>query len=1249
MKKTVLGLDLGSASIGWALISEGLEKKNSTIIDMGCRIIPYDGTEGDDFAKGRGESRNSARTLMRGARRGYDRYQMRRAHLVKTLKKNGIYPNDSLRSLPKMELWELRSKAVTEKVTLQELGRLLLWLNQKRGYKSARSDVNLDKKDTDYVAEIKSRHETIKEANITIGQYFYKNLLADRYYRVKENVFPREAYIEEFNAIVKKQQSFHPILSNELLDKIRDEIIYFQRALKSQKGLVAICEFEGKWVKKGEKEYFVGPKVAHRSSPIFQHTKIWEAINNLKLRTRDRSNNQIQLTQEEKRILFNYLDNNDKLTLKQLCKLLNFKESEIFVDKKLFSTGIQGNSLKVILKRHLSPTQYSSLTQFNIVIEPSEDKEDLGFLVDRKSGEIIEGTSRIRESVSPKIEQEPLYKLWHTIYSIPDIDETVNALISNFNIDRESAEKLAKIDLNKFGYSNKSVKTIRKTLPYLMEGYQYSDAMMLAGYNHSGSLTKDENLSRQLAKKLKPIAKNSLRQPIVEKILNQMINLVNAIIDKYGDIGEIRVELARELKQNKADRADTTSFINKRTKENERITKEIEAFGLRATRNNIIKYRLFEEIDNEEKRVNAICIYCGKGISITDTLRGDRVEVEHIVPRSKLFDDSQSNKTLAHTSCNSTKGNLTAYDFMKGKSVQEFQSYIDRVHWLYDNHLISRTKRDRFLMPEDKIPDNFLDRQIRETQYISKKAREILNTICHNVYVTSGSVTAELRHLWGWNDIIMNLQMEKYREANLTEIVTWQSNNGRNEHQAERIIGWDKRSDHRHHAIDALTVACTKQGYIQRLNTLNSQKTRKEMKLETEGVYSESTSLLERYLKAQTPFTTKEVENAISKILISFKPGKKVATRAKRKIGRVGNKRVVQEGILVPRGQLSKESVYGKIKILEREKPLKYLLDNPDLIVKEYIRKIVVDTLQKHDNNPKKALAHIKKNPIFLDSKNSVEFTHASCFKEEYVIKYPVNQNFNKVDKVIDNGIKEILKRRLAKFNDNYKEAFRDVEKEGDRVAWYEDEGLPHPILSVRCSTGLSAVVPISRDEEGREIGFVKPGNNHHIAIYTDQEGNLSEHICTFWHAVERKRYGLPVVIKDTNRLWDSLQLRDSKELPQQFLQLLPMPQLTLRTSLQENEMFLMGLSNEQAAELIQNGDMSQISDYLFRVQKISSKDYNFRHHYETQVEDNSRTAMEMRRFLRIRSLKAYKEQNPIKIKIDLLGELKLDKENAIL
>lgn len=1222
--KRILGLDLGAASIGWALIEE--DGKGVRIITLGSRIIPYDGTEGQDFAKGAGESRNSLRTQARTARKRYDRYQLRRKYLVEVLVKNAMMPSEDLKKASKMFLWELRSKAVTEDISRQELGRLLLWFNQKRGYKSSRSDANLEKKDTEYVKEVKDRFEGIKERGQTIGQYFYEQLQSDEYFRVKDNVFPREAYIEEFDIICSKQRE-HLGLSDELIAKIRNEIIYYQRPLKSQKGLVSVCEFEGKWIEQNGKERFIGPKVAHKSSPLFQIAKIWESVNNIKLSTK--YGDIIDLTFEEKKLLVSHLDNHEKLTAAEFFKILHKNKKDYILPKQL-EKGLQGNLTKQKIAEILGG-RYDSLLLFNL--EKKETGESC-YLYDSSTGEVLGEKSL--QYIDESVEREPFYQLWHTIYSIKDENECCKALQHRFGIDVETASSLARIDFNKYGFGNKSAKVIRRILPYLMEGDKYSDAMCYAGYSHSNSLTKEKNHERKLCDKLKLVEKNSLRQPIVEKIMNQMIQLVNAIIDEYGKPDEIRLELARELKQSKEERNDTDKAMSKRQRENKEAKNKLEEEGVRATRNNILKYRLFEEM--KEGKYAAICIYCGKPISFTAAMKGKEVDVEHIIPKSKLFDDSQSNKTLAHRGCNANKNDMTAYDFMKAKSKQDFDEYVERVNKLYTDKIISRSKHDKLLMSEDKIPSNFINRQLRESQYIATKTREILQTICHDVWSTSGTVTAELRHLWGWDDITMNLQMPKYKDLGLTEMVEWTSEYGKNVHSKEVITDWTKRDDHRHHAIDALTIACTKQGFIQRFNTLNSSKTREDMQNELEKCskqFREKRTLLEKYIISQQPIAVRDVAEAVSRILISFKAGKKVATIGKRKV----NGKVVQQGIIVPRGALSEESVYGKIRTVEKGKPVKYLFEHPDLIFKPYIKALVDERLAKFDGNAKKALVSLKKNPIYLDKEETKLLEYGTCFKDEYVKKYDVNSNFTKVDSVIDDQIKRILQNRLDKFGGKPKEAFKDMMKGDKQLKWYEDEGLKYPIHSVRCSTGLSAVVPVKKDENGIDIGFVKPGNNHHVAIYVDNEGNRREHICTFWNAVERKKYGFPVVIKDTNMVWDKIALAGDDAYSQTFLDLLPKPNWALELSMQQNEMFILEMEEDEVRFAIENNDYKLLSEHLYRVQKLSSSNYWFRHHLETQIVDDEKSK-KSKRFINVRSLSALFALKPFKVKIDYLGNI---------
>lgn len=305
MGKKILGLDLGVSSIGWALIKEENEKPTE-IIGMGVRIIPLDKDESDEFSSGNKISKNQERTQKRTMRKGYYRYVLRRKALTAELKKHNMF-DDKLFKLSQLELWGLRARAVTEKIELTELGRVLYHLNQKRGYKSSRSEENANKKEPEYVVKINNRYQLLKEEGKTIGQKFFEELSKNKHYRTKQQEFPREAYMEEFDAIMRKQQEFYPnILTDEFINHLKYDIIYFQRKLKSQKGLVNVCEFEGFHVKNKEgKEIFTGPKVAHRSNPLFQVEKIWETINNITIK--DKRNSEFQSHQNKNKKSLNIL------------------------------------------------------------------------------------------------------------------------------------------------------------------------------------------------------------------------------------------------------------------------------------------------------------------------------------------------------------------------------------------------------------------------------------------------------------------------------------------------------------------------------------------------------------------------------------------------------------------------------------------------------------------------------------------------------------------------------------------------------------------------------------------------------------------------------------------------------------------------------------------------------------------------------------------------------------------------------
>lgn len=1273
MNKTILGLDLGTNSIGWALIEIDERANPIRIIGMGSRIIPLDSDSRDQFSKGQAISKNKDRTTARTQRKGYDRKQLRKKELKAFLNEFNILPTEELMNIPSLELWKLRNDAVTvnEKIAPEQLGRILYMLNQKRGYKSARSEENAEKKDTDYVAAVKGRYAQLKESNQTIGQYFYNGLQNansnNQYFKVKENVYPREAYIDEFDTIIKIQKNKHSFLTEEVINKLRNEIIFYQRKLKSQKGLVNVCEFEEfdmRYIEKEtnkEKITFTGPKVAPKTSPLNQLCKIWENVNNITLKIKNPLGSKYKwsdyyptLGQKEK--IAEHLNTSIKLTFDDLLNILSLKKEDVYANKQI-KNGLQGNITFNEIEKIIGK---SSLLNFNTEIVAINKT---AYLIDKKTGEIIEEKDGF--VINPKIEKESLYQLWHTIYSIKDLDECKNALIKRFNINDADAEKLSKLDFNKQAFGNKSNKAMRKILPYLMQGNDYSQACSFAGYNHSNSLTKDENEKRILKEKLELIPKNGLRQPVVEKILNQMINVVNTIMETYGKPTEVRVELARELKQSKDEREDTDKYNRDSKRLNEEVEKRLTILGVPSSKKYVQKYKyIFQtrgEIDGkgrlqtyklENAKVTNQCIYCGESFNLSEALTGDNFDVDHIIPKALLFDDSQTNKVLVHRNCNKNKTNTTAYDYLASKGEDALNEYLQRVDSWYKNGIVGYSKMQRLKTSyidyterkkvkketeaDKKLWENFIDRQLKETSYISRKAIEILKQICTYVHPTEGSVTATLRKLWGWDDVLMNLQLPKYKEVKQTEIKEWTSEHGRNKHQKEIISNWTKRDDHRHHAIDALVIACTKQGFIQRINTLNSADTKDAMYKDIEAAtieHKEKANLLETYLKSQQPtlFTTKFIEQVADNILVSFKAGKKVATKGVRKIKINGKKEVVQE-VLVPRGALHEQFVYGKIKVIDKDKNIKYLFENASTIINKTVQGLVETKLIEFGNDIKKATASLKKKPIYLNEEKKVILEKADCFIDETVLKYPLQNITTKdVPFIIDEKIKQIVKDRLEQYNGKEKEAFKNI-------LWF-NEAKQIPIKTVRLFTKLTAVQAIKKDKNGKEIGFALTKNNHHIAIFKDAENNYSQHTCTFWHALERKKNNLPVIMQNTSEVWNTIGV---KELPQSFLEKLPIDNLQLQYSLQQNEMYVLGMSKEDFDVAIKLNDKKTISKFLYLVWSIGDNQYWFRHHLETKNSDLKKTegAKESKRYYLFRSVGAFLNSNPQKIRINSIGEI---------
>ena len=1217
--KKVLGLDLGVGSIGWCLIEKDDKNVPLRIIRMGSRIVPISTNEETGYTKGNAVSKNADRTAKRTARKCYDRYQLRRQALVSLLRRLGMEPGKKLMlEQAPLEIWQKRADAASQEITLEELGRVLLHINQKRGYKHSRLN-NSDSKETAYVQEVNSRYDVLKAEGLTVGQHFAAKLKENEQtsadgkkyynYRIKEQVYPRHAYEEEVEKILEVQSRFHAeVLTPDVCKEIMNAIFY-QRDLKSCKDLVSFCEFESYTITKDGKEITIGPKVAPRTSPLAQLSSILETANNITIS--NRRNDELYITPEQRKAIADFLDNHEVMKLTDLYKILKIGRKDGWWAGKAIGKGLKGNTTKCQIRKALSSLpkdQVDSLTSFELVVDE---------YVDEETGEV---RKRINNTLA---EKQPLYRLWHMLYSIKDVDELSGALRHLGIDDEESIQKLCNLDFRTAGYANKSAKAIGRILPYLMEGMMYSEACEQAGFDHSRRVDPE----RTLLTSLPQIKKNELRQPVVEKILQQLVNIVNALLEKEGKIDEIRVELARELKQSKDERNEAFRRNSQNEKQNKKYAERIEEYGLTPTRNRIMKMKMWEESEYT-------CMYCGQPVNVKEFLQGADVEREHIIPRGLLFDNSFTNQVCSCRRCNSQKGMRTAYDFIADdKGEQGLDAYIERINRLFDKKQISRSKFNRLLVShkaylsrkargketeEDKqLWESFIDRQLRQSQYIAKKSVEILQQVCKNVYTTSGSVTDFVRHQWGYDELLHDLNFERFKKAGLTAMVT-QLHSGK-EVEVERIKDWTKRLDNRHHAVDALTIACTTQGMIQRLNALNASRDGmlEELKGREARLVDPERNMLEKWVYTQPHISYAQAKEEIDKIIISQRPNTRITVPGKRYVTKNGKRTLAQTGIIVPRVALHAEFVYGRIMKQEADG----ITQTP-----QYVRKYKMGIGAQG----------------FLF--NGKEFYKEEVKKDEKtgLAKIVVTDKIKDVlDKVVDGGIRHRILERLNRdfeegtdYRSNVAKALANL-KNLDEDPIYSDDAKTRPIRTVRKYVSSTTMVAVRRDDKGRPVAFVEPDGNHHVAFYKGEDGVITESIITQWQAVQRKLNHIPIIIDDPSQTWSEVLKRN--DVPEELLQTLPKDKSTLLLSLQIGEAFIMGMEETDYQRAVEEKNIKTLAEHLYFVQSLSSCDYRLRRHVESKY-DTTDMNKEDWRFMRIRKAQDLFDYNPHKVKVTILG-----------
>lgn len=1155
MNKKILGLDIGVSSIGLSVIEEIDEIKE--IKELAVRIVPEDPNFHGKFYSGNTASKNIDRTIDRGIRRGNQRFKQRRDKLYTTLKENYMFPSENLFNLTAIELYGLRAKGLKEKLTLEELGRVFIHLNQRRGFLSNRKSNNEDENSTDY----KKRLATLEFelGNETIGQHLYHELLSAKSpleIILRERTYLRSSYIEEFDRIWECQKKEYPQLLTggihednnygTLYNKLRNQILFYQRPLKSQKGLVSNCLFE-KFCKS-----------INKSSPYFEIFRIWQRLNDLSWKLPNGKNQLPTLEQKQQLFqkLFFEMDTKSKfkLTVSVIKKTLGFSTRENIY---LNFTELDGSRTYTMIKNALQKAEIKDYDKYLFFNHQNNDE---------KGG---------------------LFELWHILYSLPTEKEISNTLTKRFGFTETQAITIANEVAFNADYGSLSTKAIKKLLPHLEKGLQYNVACDKVGYDHSGYKTKIN-----IQSKLDAIKPNSLRNPVVEQILNQVVNMVNLAIDKHGKFNEIRVELARELRNNAKTRKNISIQNSKNKKLNIEIRRRLESeYNFKIVNGrDIQRYKLWEE-------TNKICLYCNHTITQTDFITG-QADIEHILPKSRSFSNNMNNFILAHRKCNKDKNQMTAYDFMSSKG--KLDDFVESVNVFYKDGkgTISKQKFEMLMCKGEDIPSDFVERMKKDTQYISKEAVKMLKTICENTYTTTGQITDFLREKWGLNELLKEINIEKYRA--IGQVVTKEIKDKENGIKTIEIIkDWNKRDDHRHHAIDALICALTDQKIIFKLNNLN-----KIYQYENHLLSDDDRINIEKFINDEIEVDGKfNLKNYIELTHDVFEePIKDIRAKVYKKLEDVfisikKNSKVLSKNInipkngkpqttWVPRGRMHEETVMGQIKrIADIKVKLNDKFEDLNNIANEDIKNHILEYLKSFKNNIQEAFnsKSLKKTPLLYKDKElkEVDVYEWVCTKR---VKISDSVTPAQIEKIIDKRIQKIIQDRIKIHNGKIKEAFSNLE---ENPIWQNKE----KGIKIKSFT----VSDESKVEKVRN-GFVKTGSNHHALIYINEKGKYVDKVVSFWEAVEIGKLN----IQQTGKPYPIINRADNELGKFHF-------------SMQINDLFVFDLKHsenpkeENEINFFDIKNRKIISYKLFRLQKLTKKssgvfEVNFRHHFETTV-----------------------------------------------
>lgn len=758
-----LGIDIGTNSLGWCVLDLDRNDQPKAIRKIGVRIFP------DSRDPKSGTSLAVDRRMARGARKRRDRFIDRRRDLMKALIRHGLMPTDAKarKELENLDPYELRATGLDELLPLCRLGRAIFHINQRRGFKSNRKTDKKQKSDDlkGMKGAIGKLRETMEAGNVrTLGEYLYVAFRKGRTVRGSRDgsVTPHAAvrarphvvknkneydlyadramYEQEFDLLWRRQCELGAALSDAARDELRD-IIFYQRPLKP--------------VEPGKCALDPSDRRAPLALPLVQRFRMLSELANLEIIFPDQSHRPLTLT--ERNAILAELERKKELSFSRMRAKLKLGTEVRFNLEDEKRKGLKGD-----------------LTGIELAHKDCFGDGWWSWPLERRDA-VVE-----------------------TLLEEPDEQALIERAMTEWGLEREAAANVADASLPD-GYGRLGRKTLSKIVPIMEKDMvKYDKAAKQAGYDHArlpdgevfdqlpyyGQVLEHAVVGTGDETHLPEKRYGRIPNPTVHVAMNELRKVVNALAARYGAPKDIVVEIARDLPLGQKAKQEKNKEQADNQKKNDERRKKLEELGLPDNGENLLRLRLWEELNADP--LDRRCVYTGEQISVT-RLFSPEVEIEHILPLRRTLDNSPANKTVTMRYANRYKGNRSPHE--------AFHAGADRFDWegiLLRATDLPKNKRWRFGADAmDKYENgerDFLDRQLVDTQYISKITREYLTRIAgpNNVWVVTGRLTGMLRGKWGLNSLLSD-------------------HNQKN------------RTDHRHHAVDAFVVGVTTRSMLKRV------------------------------------------------------------------------------------------------------------------------------------------------------------------------------------------------------------------------------------------------------------------------------------------------------------------------------------------------------------------------------------------------------------------------------------------------